>query len=109
MRAKEYLVIVLLLLLLLPLGGCDYDFREILGIQSGSSETELFKVKIYFTDGESLESYIKDLGIHQEGKVYVGGSSLNYLYDAKGNIVGSYNYQRVLFIKVIPSPEEKSS
>ncbi|KUG02844.1 hypothetical protein ASZ90_019777 [hydrocarbon metagenome] len=109
MRVRECMVVVLSLLFLLPLGGCSYDFSEVLGIPSGSNQPELIKAKIYFTDGQSLETYIKDLGIQQDGKVYVGGSSLNYLYDSRGNIVGSYNYQRVLFIKVIPETEKKSS
>ncbi len=109
MRAPKCMIVILMLLFLLPLGGCSYDFSEILGIPSGSSQPELIKAKIYFTDGQSLETYIKDLGIQQDGKVYVGGSSLNYLYDSRGNIVGSYNYQRVLFIKVIPSSEEEPS
>ncbi len=109
MRAKKCMSMILLLLFLLPLGGCDYNFSEILGIPKGSDQPELIKAKIYFTDGQSLETYIKDLGIQQDGKVYVGGSSLNYLYDAKGNIVGSYNYQRVLFIKIVSSQDEESS
>ncbi len=106
MRVNKYIAAVLLLLLFLPLSGCNYDFSEILGSPSGSSQPELIKAKIYFTDGQSLETYIKDLGIQQDGKVYVGGSSLNYLYDARGNIVGSYNYQRVLYIKIISSQDQ---
>lgn len=109
MRQNKFIIALLLLLLLLPLGGCKYDFSQILGIPSGQSQAELFKVRIYFTDGQTIESYIKELGIHKEGKVYVGGSSLNYLYDAQGNIVGSYNYQRVLYIKVIPAQKVESS
>ncbi len=109
MRVKKFITPVLLLLFLLPLGGCSYDFSEILGMPSGNNQPELIKAEIFFTDGQTLKTYIKDLGIQQDGKVYVGGSSLNYLYDARGNIVGSYNYQRVLFIKIISSQDEESS
>jgi hypothetical protein len=108
MRFKSFALMVLLLMLLL-LGGCNYDFSQILGLSSPSSQPELIKAKIHFTDGESLETYIKDLGIQQDGKVYVGGSSLNYLYDAQGNIIGSYNYQRVLYIKIVPENEKESA
>jgi len=107
-RANRICAVCLMIMLLLPISGCSYDFSKFLGSSVGSSEAELIKVKIYFTDGESIESYIKDLGIEQDAVVYVGGSSLNYLYDKQGNIVGSYNYQRVLYIKIIPEINGKT-
>lgn len=98
-----------LLLSFLLLSGCNYNISELLGVPDQSSQDELIKAKIYFTDNQTLEAYIKDLGIQQDGKVYVGGSSLNYLYDARGNIIGSYNYQRVLYIRIIPQANKESS
>ncbi len=101
------LVLTAILLSCLLLSGCNYNISELLGVPANSSE-ELIRVKIFFTDDQVLEGYIKDLGIQQEGRVYVGGSSLNYLYDAQGNIVGSYNYQRVLYIRIIPEAQEST-
>ena len=98
-----------LLLSFLLLSGCNYNISELLGIPVQSRQDELIKAKIYFTDDQILDAYIKDLGIQQDGKVYVGGSSLNYLYDARGNIVGCYNYQRVLYIKIVPEANKESS
>jgi hypothetical protein len=42
------------------------------------------------------------LGIDPEAQVYVGGPSLNYMYDQDGNVIGSYNYQNVLYMQVLP-------
>lgn len=101
---KKQVVIAACLLILLSVAavGCNFDISRILGEEDTGAEAELIKVNIHFTDGEQLDAYIKDLGIEEDGKVYVGGSSLSYLYDVKGNIIGSYNYQRVLYIKIIP-------
>ena len=70
---------------------------------------DLLKVEIFFTDDKTLVGYVKQLGIEQQGKVYVGGSSLNYLYNENGEIIGSYNYQRVLYIKILPHEEEEAN
>lgn len=102
MIKKQMVAACLLILLSLTAVGCNFDIARILGEEDTGVESDLIKVNIHFTDGESLDAYIKDLGIEEEGKVYVGGSSLSYLYDVKGNIIGSYNYQRVLYIKIIP-------
>ena len=103
------MVVLALLLCFLFLSGCNYNISGLLGKSVKSHQDELIKAKIYFTDDQIVEAYIKDLGVQQDGKVYVGGSSLNYLYDAQGNIVGCYNYQRVLYIKIIPENSEESS
>lgn len=105
MKLKPVVVSCLLVMLLFPIGGCETDLSRIWNNQNDEAQVELIKVKIYFTDGQSLEAYIKDLGIDQEGMVYVGGSSLNYLYDKQANIVGSYNYNRVLYIKILPEAD----
>jgi hypothetical protein len=107
MKLKPVMIFCLLVMLLLPTMGCKENVPEILGIHNKDEQVELIRVKIYFTDGQNLEAYIKDLGIDQEGKVYVGGSSLNYLYDKQGNIIGSYNYNRVLYIKIIPETDNQ--
>ncbi len=91
---------------LLLVSGCKFDIQKIVQPSSEKENAPLIKVEIFFTDGERLETYVRSLGIDEEGKVYVGGSSLNYLYDSKGNVVGSYNYQRVLYIKILAEKDE---
>ena len=59
------------------------------------------KAEIHFSDKDIVTGYIRNLGVEDVGKVYVGGASLNYIYDQEGNIVGSYNYQRVEYIKLL--------
>ena len=90
----------IVLLLALFMGGCSLD-TEGLFKSSGSEKTDLMKVEITFTDDQLLTGYVKSLGIEKGSTVYVGGSSLNYLYDQNGNIVGAFNYQRVLYMKII--------
>jgi len=95
----------LLLVLSFFVAGCEQvDFSK-LTLPSNREQAQLIKVEIFFTDGATLIGYVKNLSIEPEGKVYVGGSSSNYLYDARGKIVGAYNYQRVLYIKIIPEDQ----
>lgn len=101
MSSKRMFLAGFLLLAMIFASGCDIDTGRLLQGDS-TDDVKLLKVKIYFTDGASLEAYIKDLGIEKDGTIYVGGSSLNYLYDRNGKIVGSYNYQRVLYIMLLP-------
>lgn len=103
-RGFIYLVVTLALVCLLSMSGCNAGFSG-LDIPK-KSKPELIKVRIVFTDDQSITAYVKSLGIEEHGKVYVGGSSLNYLYDKNGNIIGSYNYQRVLYIKILSEKEE---
>ncbi|MDD3853766.1 MAG: hypothetical protein PHD40_08980 [Syntrophomonadaceae bacterium] len=102
MVKKQLLGLSLLLVLSFFMIGCEQvDFSK-LAVPSTKEQAQFIKVEIFFTDGVTLIGYIKNLGIEPEGKVYVGGSSTNYLYDARGKVVGAYNYQRVLYIKIIP-------
>ncbi|WP_061213758.1 hypothetical protein [Syntrophomonas wolfei] len=97
---------ILLILLLLFNSGCNFEGKRL--FQSSSApEEQLIKVRIVFTDDQELETYIKNLGIDEKGKVYVGGSSLSYFYDANGKVLGSYNYQRVLYIEIIPEKNKE--
>lgn len=104
MRIKRVFLIASLLIMLAFTCGCDTDWGRLLQSDS-EDEAQLFKAMIYFTDGATLEAYIKELGIEKDGTIYVGGSSLNYLYDRNGKVIGSYNYQRVLYIKIISEEE----
>ena len=108
---KRLVVLSLLTFFVLVLGGCNANLQNVFKQVEVKNEEPLIKVSITFTNGESITGYIKYLGIEQEsGRVYIGGSSVNYLYDKDGNVAGYYNYQRVLYIVVIPdnsTDEEK--
>ncbi len=97
--------IIGLLILSLFITGCNTEIANIISDKKNTAEN-LLRVEITFTDGQSLIGYVKQLGIEQQqGKVYVGGSSLNYLYNQKGEVIGSYNYQRVLYMMILPQEE----
>jgi len=97
---KKGLLLPLILLIALGIGGCNFDIKDYWD-KNGDSKNQLIKVEIVFTDDEKLTGYVKNLGIEKDGTVYAGGSSLNYLYDKNGNITGSFNYQRVLYMTII--------
>ena len=100
---KRLLVSSLLIFSILVLGGCNTDLQNVFKPMDVKGEDPLVKVSITFTNGESITGYIKHLGIEQEsGRVYIGGSSVNYIYDKDGTVTGCFNYQRVLYIAVIP-------
>lgn len=97
---KKGVLLLFILLMALCIGGCDFDVRDYFD-QNRHDKDQLIKVEIIFTDDQKLTGYVKNLGMEKDGTVYVGGSSLNYLYDKNGNIVGSFNYQRVLYMTII--------
>lgn len=97
---SKQLLLTLILVLTLLIGGCNFDTNNIWNPGNGDQD-QLIKVEITFTDDQKLTGYVKNLGIEKDGVVYVGGSSLNYLYDSNGTIIGSFNYQRVLYMKII--------
>lgn len=101
MVKKRAVIFGLLLIIILNSSGCNWDIQKLIRPQSQEHQKQLIKVQIFFTDDETITGYVKGLGIEENGRVYVGGSSLNYLYDANGTIVGAYNYQRVLYMKII--------
>lgn len=93
-------VFFLMLLSFVFIGGCNYDYRQLFTSEK-NNEAPLMKAEIHFSDKDIVTGYIRNLGVEDVGKVYVGGASLNYIYDQEGNIVGSYNYQRVEYIKLL--------
>lgn len=99
-RNAKVLAVLVLLLGLLTVAGCKLDFNQLLK-KTQKQEAELIKVEIHFTSEDYTTAYVKSLGVEEDGEVYIGGASVNYLYDKKGNIIGSYNYARVEFIKII--------
>lgn len=90
----------IMLLFVFLVSGCNFDYHQLFTTEK-KSEAPLIKAEIHFADAGTVTGYIRGLGVEDIGKVYVGGASLNYLYDQEGNIVGSYNYQRVDYIKIL--------
>ena len=97
---------ILLILLLLFNSGCNFEGKKL--FQSSSApEEQLIKVRIVFTDDQELETYIKNLGIDEKGKVYVGGSSLSYFYDANGKF-WFLQLSAGIYIEIIPEKNRKN-
>lgn len=92
-------IIIALLLGLLATAGCE-NYNQ-LWQKMQPEEPKLIKVEIHFTSDDNTIGYVKSLGVEEDGEIYVGGSSVNYIYDKKGKIVGSFNYARVEYIKII--------
>lgn len=103
MKRKRILLISLLLVSILLLSGCEFDTARLFKSATGQDEQQLIKAEIVFVDGKTLVAYLKNLGIEDSGKVYVGGASSTNIYDAKGNITGAMNYQHVLYIRILPA------
>jgi len=99
-KKKSVVIVCLLLLTVMVLSGCNVDVRNLL--KTDKNEDKLVKVEVVFTDGQTLVTYVKSLGLESDARVYVGGASTNNFYDARGNIAGAFNYQRVLYIKILP-------
>lgn len=94
-----------LLLAVLLLGGCKFEPGNLLH-RDQPEKPELVKVMIYFTDGQTLSGYVENLGVEGSSQIYTGGSSVNYLYDKDGKITGCFNYQRVLYMKILPENDK---
>jgi len=99
-KKKQFFLACLLLIAVVSLSGCDVNARNLLN--SSKEKDKFVKVEIVFTDGQKLVTYVKDLGLESDARIYVGGASTNNFYDARGNITGAFNYQRVLYIKILP-------
>jgi hypothetical protein len=98
---KRLIITCLLLIMVMVLSGCDVNARNLID-SSKDNKQELIKVEIVFTDGQKLVTHVKELGVDSNARVFVGGSSTNYFYDARGNVIGAFNYQRVLYMRVLP-------
>ncbi|MDD2620167.1 MAG: hypothetical protein PHC92_05820 [Syntrophomonadaceae bacterium] len=108
MKKARVLMLMALVCSLLYVSGCDFDVKRLLEPSTAVSEEKLFKAEIVFSSTDKVVAYIKSLGVEKNGQVYVGGASLCYLYDSQGNIIGSYNYQRVLYIKIISEKNKEN-
>ena len=103
MRKLRTLIVVLILALFMGgTAGCDSSSIQSILQKTKSSEQPLIRVQIQFTDQKETICYVKSLGLEKGAPVYTGGPSSNNMYDRDGNIVGSFNYQHVLFMNVLP-------
>ncbi|MDI9480733.1 MAG: hypothetical protein WAO57_10315 [Syntrophomonadaceae bacterium] len=105
MVRKKTRWVMLLLLMGMMVSGCQFDASQLIR-PNEEVQDKLIRVEIVFTDDKTLVGYVKQLAIDPESKVYVGGSSANYLYDVEGNVVGVFNYQRVLYMNILPAEVE---
>ncbi|MGE5423143.1 MAG: hypothetical protein ACM3QW_07750 [Ignavibacteriales bacterium] len=100
MQKKIYLLAAALFLLMFLVAGCNSGFK-IPEIKSASDQAPLVKVEITFEGGRTLQGYVRGLRLGKDSTVYAGGMSSTNLYDAKGNITGTFNYGRVLYTTVL--------
>jgi len=105
-RIRPWLVALILMLFIGGMAGCNGGLQSLQQITK-SPDQPLIRVQIQFTDQRQTVCYVRSLGLEKGAQVYTGGPSSNNMYDRDGNIVGSYNYQHVLYMNVIP--EEGSS
>jgi len=100
---KAGLVLMLIILTSVNLG-CQNSLKAVKPENKAdkNSNQELVKVQIHFTDNKTLTAYVKGLGINADDQIYSGGASLNYYYDKDGKVLGGFNYQRVLYMQIIP-------
>jgi hypothetical protein len=101
-RKRHLVYACLLLITVITLSGCNLDASKIIHSNNKEKKENFIKVEIIFTDGEKLVAYLKQLGLESDARVYIGGPSTNNYYDAHGNILGVFNYQRVLYIRALP-------
>lgn len=103
-KLKTVLLFMMLVILTSVNLGCKDSWGSIKPSNKASQagNTELVKVEIHFTDNKTLTAYVKGLGINANDQIYSGGASLNYYYDKDGNVIGGFNYQRVLYMQIIP-------
>jgi len=106
-KKRQLVYACLLLITVIALSGCKLDTSKLIH-SSKEKKEKLIKVEIVFTDGEKLVTYLKQLGLESDARVYVGGPSTNYYYDVRGNVIGAFNYQRVLYIRLLPEGESNS-
>jgi hypothetical protein len=99
------LILSMVLILAIVISGCGLDIKQLPAFTRADTQDELIKVEIVFTDGQTLKTYVRSLGIDNQSRVFIGGSSVNYFYDQQGQILGSYNYQRVLYMRIVPEED----
>lgn len=102
MKRRGFALMLIMLLMTLALSGCQNLQIQDLFKKNSNDQPRLISVRIHFDRGDMVEGYVSELGVEKSGKLYAGGSSLSYIYDAQGNVVGSFNYQRVTYMQILP-------
>jgi hypothetical protein len=100
-RKTSIILLFVFLLITLSITGCQLNVQQ-LWQKAQPAEPELLNVEMHFANGDVVYGYVKSMGIDDEGEVYNGGSSINYFYDQQGRIIGSFNYSRLEYMKLIP-------
>ncbi|MBP1761267.1 MAG: hypothetical protein H6Q64_809 [Firmicutes bacterium] len=102
MKRKTIIVLLFVFLLVtLSITGCQLNVQQ-LWQKTQPAEPELLNVEMHFTSGSVVYGYVKNLGIGEEDEVFNGGSSVCYIYDQQGKIIGTFNYSRLEYMKLIP-------
>jgi len=100
---KRLSVLIIIMGMLVLVAGCDRISWQTTAKEPGA---DLLYVQICFDNGEKLNTYVKEMGIGQDSTVYAGGITDSNMYDARGNLVGRYNYTRVNYMTVVaPAPQ----
>lgn len=100
-RFKSLLLAAALVMIMAAAAGCNGQLGSWLQKAKGP-EPQLIKVHIQFTNQKDLVCYVRSLGIEKDAQVYTGGPSANNMYDRNGNITGTFNYQQVMYMEIIP-------
>lgn len=106
MKGKKILGALIFAVLLFGLGGCT-DWQSFISPVK-EVDTPLLHVEISFSENEHLTGYVKTMGLEEDVKIYVGGASVNHLYDKQGQVIATFNYARVNYIKLIPEPDAQN-
>lgn len=93
-------LLILLFLAMLMLSGCKLNVQQ-LWQKTQPEEPAMLNVEMHFANGDVVVGYVKSMGIEEDGLVYNGGSSLSYIYNEQGKIVGSFNYARLEYMKLV--------
>jgi len=94
-------LLILFVLAGLMIAGCKLDYQQLWN-KTQPAESALLNVEIHFDNKDVVYGYVKNMGIEADAEVYNGGSSLSFIYDQQGKIIGSFNYARVEYMKLIP-------
>lgn len=100
-RIKGLLLAAALVMIMAAAAGCSGELGSWMQKAKGT-EPQLIKVHIQFTNQKDLVCYVKSMGIAKDAQVYTGGPSANNMYDRNGNITGSFNYQQVMYMEIVP-------
>jgi hypothetical protein len=103
-RVKRIVIALFLVFMIVGVAGCNVDYKQLVQ-KAKSPEEQLIRVEIQFIDQKQNVCYVKSLGMEEKAQFYTGGASSNYMYDRDGKILGSFNYQHVIYMKILTNEE----